>query len=300
LLNTVPSSVDATEIDFARLKELAGGIGGRLYAVLDACEQPLVPILVKQLEERAASLYRGKAELEHAAIAPYLISVDIRRLAWIQENLWGQAWGFFAAAQHDLVKVRTHFRKFLMVDGPEGKELYFRFYDPRVLQPFLESADASKVVSFYGPVDVYVIVDGDGLILEYKPKQTIAASGKSASKLAFSTDDVDSYADARRGLFAKRLYGHVSNKLKELGQRFQAKKLEVQVDRGILRALSYEMNAQCDIARYVEVLCIHGNGIEGDRDRMEIEDILFDRRVSWSERLDRLELHCRTTSPQAV
>lgn len=127
---------------------------GTLWAVLDACDSPDVPEKVEELgSTKAVSLYRGKGESEFWAIAPYLASVDEELLTWIKETLWAEPWGFFAEGPSDLEKLRGHFRKFLTVEDPHGKKMYFRFYDPRVLRTFLRSADEEGLREFFGPVE---------------------------------------------------------------------------------------------------------------------------------------------------
>ncbi len=66
----------------------------QLYAILDACDAPAVPTKVKGLgEEIGISLYRGEAEEDYWAIAPYLVRVDPSLLDWIIITLWEQSWG---------------------------------------------------------------------------------------------------------------------------------------------------------------------------------------------------------------
>lgn len=131
------------------LRELAGA--GRLYAVIDACDTPAVPAKAMEVgEERAVSLYRGSAEEMYWAIAPYLFAINGELLDWIVAELWTEPWGIFAVADEDLEAVRRHFRRFLLVLSPEGEQWYFRFYDPRVLPTFLESADPFQTDDLFG------------------------------------------------------------------------------------------------------------------------------------------------------
>ena len=51
--------------------------------------------------------------------------------------------------------MRTHFRRFLLVEAPDGDSWYFRFYDPRVLERFLPTCDAAQLTDFFGPVSAY-------------------------------------------------------------------------------------------------------------------------------------------------
>ena len=129
---------------------------GALYAVLDACDEPRVPARVRAIRpERAASLYRGAAAEELAAIAPWLVRVDAELLEWIAGTIWADPWGIFAVTDAGFDALRTHFRKFLLVNGPEGEPWYFRFYDPRVLARFLPTCDAAQLTDFFGPVSAY-------------------------------------------------------------------------------------------------------------------------------------------------
>lgn len=135
---------------------------GALYAVLDACDEPRVPLKVRDIRpERAASLYRGAAAEDLAAIAPYLVRADAELVEWIATNLWTAPWGIFAVSDAGFDALRTHFRKFLLVDAPDGDKWYFRFYDPRVLARFLPTCDAVQLTDFFGPVTAYGWTDLD-------------------------------------------------------------------------------------------------------------------------------------------
>ncbi len=129
-----------------------------LFAVVDACDEPLVPPKVRELgTERAVSLYRGSAEVDYWAIAPYLVRVDAALLEWIATHLWEKPWGFFALADVQLSELRKHFRRFLTVLDPDGERVYFRFYDPRVLPVFLASAGPAERRQFVGPVEKFLL-----------------------------------------------------------------------------------------------------------------------------------------------
>ena len=131
--------IPTRETTLGELEKLAAN--GYVYVVLDACDAPAVPEKARSLgEERAMSLYNGTAQEEYWAIAPYLCKADAELLQWIRGSLWEDAWGIIAVSKADFGAMRAHFRKFLMVQSPEGEFWYFRFYDPRVLPVFLESS----------------------------------------------------------------------------------------------------------------------------------------------------------------
>ena len=39
----------------------------------------------------------------------------------------------------------------------DGRELYFRFYDPRVLRIFLPTCNAAETATFFGPVGQFLV-----------------------------------------------------------------------------------------------------------------------------------------------
>lgn len=144
------------QIPAEELRALAAA--GRLYAVLDACDTPSVPEKYAELgPERAACLYLGSAAENYWAFAPYLFAVDEALLDWIAETLWTEPFGIFAVADAPLEEMRRHFRRFLLVQSPDGEQWYFRFYDPRVLPPFLDASDAAEIDELYGPLQAFGI-----------------------------------------------------------------------------------------------------------------------------------------------
>ncbi len=157
-----PSPVEIRDSSLDELRSWLAERPGSLYAILDSCDEPRVPDMANQLGDRAVSLYRGTAEKDYWAIAPYLAVVDEPLLDWIVENLWEDPWGIFAVAETDLASLRTHFRRFLKVEDPDGKELLFRFYDPRVLPAFLTTCIESEAEHFFGPNELFCVKDREG------------------------------------------------------------------------------------------------------------------------------------------
>ena len=135
-------------------------VRGRLFAVIDATDTPEVPKRAAALGEAAAvSLYRGSAEEDLFAIAPYLFRVDLETFDWITGDLWPTPWGIFALADLALDAVRLHFRRFLTVEAPNGESWYFRFYDPRVLPKYLATCTDGEVTEFFGPIRAFGVTD---------------------------------------------------------------------------------------------------------------------------------------------
>lgn len=106
------------------------------------------------------SLYRGRSEEVLADLAPYIIgfeSAEKAFLPWLLENSMGNSWGIFVVSTHELKVIWRHLRTFLIVEDEDGKELYFRFYDPRVLRVFLPTCDSEQLKEFFGPIEKFIV-----------------------------------------------------------------------------------------------------------------------------------------------
>lgn len=127
---------------------------GSLRAVLEAVDAPGVPRKAEQLgEERAVSLFKGMPEERNWALAPYLFVVDEKTLDWIRETLWsGASWGILFESARTLEDLARHFRPWVVVEDPNGDEMYFRFYDSEVLRTFLSTATHAETTELFGPV----------------------------------------------------------------------------------------------------------------------------------------------------
>lgn len=117
-----------------------------------------------ELNRSALSLYKGEKMKKLASVAPYLF--DLKQgtgfLQWMIENGWGNSWGILFSANTEMEACERHFRKFLLVADEQGQELYFRFYDPRVLRIFLPTCDKKQLIEFFGPVDYFIVENNTG------------------------------------------------------------------------------------------------------------------------------------------
>ncbi|MFN6160807.1 MAG: DUF4123 domain-containing protein [Planctomycetota bacterium] len=165
------STVLFEEVTCESIREAVAQTPGTWYAILDACDAPNVLALVDSLtnaqesdpksERLVQSMYSGKAAQQYRAIAPYLFTLTPDLLDWIVADLAGQPWGFLFHAELDFKSARKHFRNFVTVLDPQGEKMLFRFYDPRVLKMFVESANEQENQSFFGSCSQIVIPEGD-------------------------------------------------------------------------------------------------------------------------------------------
>lgn len=136
------------------------------YAILDgASNRDLLKMLWLHKPENIC-LYRGELDTEMAQVAPYLVRLlpDSPFTDYVLTG-WGQHWGLFLFTQTDLRTLRKHFRTFLIVHGPDGNPLYFRYYDPRVLRVFLPTCNAQETTTVFGPVTRYLMEHDDPRVM---------------------------------------------------------------------------------------------------------------------------------------
>jgi len=102
-------------------------------------------------------LYQGRAAQDLSDVAPYLGGLSNHRqiLEGLVNAGWGRSWGVYITCDVSFDELRHHLRKFLKVKGGDGQELYFRFYDPRVLRTFLPTCDRDQVKEIFGPVSTF-------------------------------------------------------------------------------------------------------------------------------------------------
>ena len=138
-----------------------------LYALLDAANEPDVFKFLVESKEEYESLFEGARAKTLAHFAPYLVRVPPKSplLKLLVEKGWGKGWGLYLTCDRPLKEVRTHFRQFLMANLPDGRQVYFRFYDPRVLRLYLPTCLPEESSQFFGLVKYFAMEDENREIL---------------------------------------------------------------------------------------------------------------------------------------
>ena len=130
----------------------------KTYAVIDgaSCEELLTKL--NELKPGYFCLYAGDLAPDLQAVAPYLVELlpDHPFADWLLAHGFGKHWGIFACATADLRALRKHFRTFLLVRDPDGRRLYFRYYDPRVLRTYLPTCTPAEIKTVSEPIKRWV------------------------------------------------------------------------------------------------------------------------------------------------
>jgi len=166
-------------------QQLFGDPELKTYAVLDGAP---IPDLLEHLEADAPDhfcLYRGELSDELAEAAPYLVQLQPNTpfTDWLLSEGWGNHWGIFALSTADIREMRKHFRTFLIVKDPKGKQIYFRYYDPRVMRVYFPTCKPKEIAAICGPVATYFMEaesPGSAILAQNngKPMQTIILEEK--------------------------------------------------------------------------------------------------------------------------
>ncbi len=142
---------------------------GQLFAILDAARDRSIYAGLQRFAawHEVLPLYQGAEADNLAAVGPYLLCLGQTDeiFDWIWENFWGDAWGIFLWSPASAQALWTHFRRHLLARTTDGERLVFRFYDPRVLLPFLPTCNAAQLRDFFGPVQHFALEDDDGATL---------------------------------------------------------------------------------------------------------------------------------------
>jgi len=130
-----------------------------LFALLDAARAPEVLQALRMHGELHYSLYDGPEGESLDDVAPYLVQLNARSplTELLIRQKWGQSWGVFLWALTDFKTLRRQLRRFLIVQDAKGKDMYFRFYDPRVLRAFLPTCTPDELNDFFGPIGSFLI-----------------------------------------------------------------------------------------------------------------------------------------------
>jgi hypothetical protein len=132
-----------------------------LYAILDAARDPMVLALMANAKEEHQSLYEGPKGEAMAEFGPWLVRLppDSELLPKLVKEGWGKSWGVYLRSKAAFAEVRKHLRRFLTAQLPDGEEVYFRFYDPRVLRTYLPTCTSTELEQFLGPIGMVALED---------------------------------------------------------------------------------------------------------------------------------------------
>jgi hypothetical protein len=159
-----------------------------VWMILDAARGSRVFSMLLECRLDYVCLYRGPLHPEIELAAPYLVQLDYeyRHTRRLLKEAWGRSWGVFLRSDTRIERLRRHLRTLLLVRDSTGRQLLFRYYDPRVLRVYLPTCTPMELETVYGPIQRFWAENktSDSL-LEFElsraglaPKRHLLASGE--------------------------------------------------------------------------------------------------------------------------
>lgn len=171
-----------------RLLKMLRGQFQPLLALVDAARDVEILRVLLESKEECESLFEGAEGGMLAHFAPYLVRLSPQSplLETLVREGWGKGWCVFLTSDKSFEELHRHFRHFLTVKTEEGGELYFRFYDPRVLRVFLPTCAPGEVDEFFGPVKYYLMEEETPEVLL---RFSVSSQGMGLTKLPLALED---------------------------------------------------------------------------------------------------------------
>jgi hypothetical protein len=129
----------------------------RRYAVLDAARGYTSVAVAGAVCRLHGSLFEGEAGRALDSVAPHLFLCDQHALVCqLVVAAKPDEVGILLDTPLDLRELRRHLRRFLRVRRQsDGRVVFFRYFDPRVLRAFLPACTAAELAAFFGPITAF-------------------------------------------------------------------------------------------------------------------------------------------------
>lgn len=286
--------VTRREISIEQLCALADG--EYVFAVVDACGvSNLVTAKAQEAgEERAVCLLTGTYLKDHYAVAPYLFNVDRQFTHWISSSLEKARWGVFVLAKERRDVLIRHLQRFFFVGLPDGRKVYFRYYDPPILQAYLATCQPEELHLFFGPVRGFAVPGAEEHRLwlfepPVLPSQHLTQPPKYPIGLwTIRKEQFEALGNVSKEHFVKQVTAHVQQFFPERYELLGEVQVLQMIRFGIQKAAAYGITAEADVCRYIDLLFVFGAQFDRDPQYEWAREILNDSSCSAAARMLRV------------
>ena len=253
-----------------------------VYAILDGARDKRIEAFHRQGQLKSSCLYEGELSYSMAIAAPYIMRLekDHPQTNQIIQQGWGNSWGIFAISwpPATLIKVRHNCRKIARVKGPDGKNLIFRYYDPRVLRNYLPNCDQQEADKVFGHVTDFVVEgENEGVIHRFCRTENgvidvneldessadvvklMPGHLDNRSELKITDAQFESFEAVRFKRFLADMETHL---LTHFSEQIQSMPVTVGfsdwVKNNVERAMNAELTSRQEVCRYLNVAMTHG------------------------------------------
>ncbi len=133
-----------------------------VYAILDGAKNPKLYAMINNSGLESSCLFAGQLSFKMMRAAPHLVKLD-QSNSFTRDIIaqgWGKHWGIFLIAEPNATinSIRNHCRRISRVMSPNGKPLYFRYYDPSIITEVLPACSDEEIQILFGPIS-YIVTE---------------------------------------------------------------------------------------------------------------------------------------------
>lgn len=275
----------------------------KCYAVINSATSRFFPELFRTEGVRYANLFQGeKAEL-YASSAPYLVELpkghDILPRLFCRNgenyvegiNYGERNIGIFFCSTADFDVLLSHFRKWLMLQDYTGHWYYLRFFDPIVLEEYLDRLQMypTKLSAFFNGSMIekmFTIKNGDELI-EYTP--LIDFSSVKQAKKQLDKFEIDAFIQQHNNLQCKKIIDELMAQHPEFAQAYGKDVVEKTVNHAYRLVKAAKMKETDSILQLALANLIYGDSVNYLDPENHLNEILMNPSFTEQEKQYYLE-----------
>jgi hypothetical protein len=147
------------DVDAVQQQLWPRGGNKNVWMIVDGARDPKIYWNLTNSHLDCACLYSGDIPSQLEAVAPHLVQLEYDDTSTrdLIKRAWGRSWGVFVSSETSMHRLRRHLRTLLTVQDWRGKQLLFRFYDPRVLRVFIPTCRHDELKQLFGPVRQFAV-----------------------------------------------------------------------------------------------------------------------------------------------
>jgi hypothetical protein len=142
------------DLDAVQQQLWPGGSSKDVWMIVDGARDPKIYWDLTNSHLQCTCLYSGDIPAQLESVAPHLVQLeyDDSSTRTLLRRAWGKSWGVFATSDAAMHRLRRHLRTLLLVQDWRGKQLLFRYYDPRVLRVYIPTCRPDELKLLFGPI----------------------------------------------------------------------------------------------------------------------------------------------------
>ena len=250
---------------------------GQCYAIINAEVSFWFPQRFELDDIHYACLFKGEEGEKRKRTAPYLLHLPENH-PFVEElcsesptgkeqedgfQQWNKPFGFFFRSHATFDELLHHFRKFIYMPTYDGRLLYFRFYDPTVLEDYFDRLMyyPKKLATFWGQglIDSFILPKGNDVV-HYIP--TIDLAKITPAKKQFDKFELNTIVDERNAVLLKNLVTELLDTIPMLNDHYDRATIEKVVQHCYRLCQTCALYQTIDIGLFALLSLAYGNVID--------------------------------------